>query len=223
MIKLIIFDWDDVFTLGSTAGYRNCYHEAAVGVGVHLDANIEKERIDSKWGSSHVDEIKALLVDNPELVDEACELYERHLFGTTFADCLSLVDGSIALLERLVKKYKLALSTGVHPKLLHEVIMPRFNIPNVFSQIVTSYDLDDSSLAKPDPFSALKIMEDQNAHTYETVMVGDASNDMKMAKAANIGQIAVLTGHLSRSQAEELGVENIVDDVTKIEPVLQIL
>lgn len=223
MLKLIIFDWDDVFTLGSTQGYRKCYHEAAVGVGIHLDTKVEKERIDSKWGSSHVDEIKALLVDNPELVEKACALYEEHLFGNTFVDCLSVVKGSLELLERLKGKYALALATGVHPKLLREAIMPRFNIPDVFAQIITSYDLDDSSLAKPHPLSAQKIMEEQNVGADETVMVGDAANDMKMADAAGINRIAVLTGHLNREQAEELGVIHIVENVTRIESILELL
>jgi len=36
MIKSIIFDWDDVITLGSKVGYFKCYHQAAVGVCVEL-------------------------------------------------------------------------------------------------------------------------------------------------------------------------------------------
>lgn len=37
MIKLIIFDWDDVFTQGSIKGYYACYHAALEAVGVRLD------------------------------------------------------------------------------------------------------------------------------------------------------------------------------------------
>lgn len=221
MIKLVIFDWDDVFTLGSTAGYRKCYHEAVVGVGVHLDAQIEKERIDSKWGSTHILEIQALLKENPELVEDAIALYEKHLFGETFVNSLSLVHGSIELLNRLNKKYKLALATGVHPELLKDVIMPRFNIPDVFSKIITGYDLEDSSLTKPHPRSAEIIIDELEVTPEETVTVGDAENDMKMAEAAKTHRVAVLTGHLNREQAINLGVENIVEDVTKIEHILE--
>jgi hypothetical protein len=33
MIKLIVFDWDDVFTTGSTAAYHACYFKAAIDAG----------------------------------------------------------------------------------------------------------------------------------------------------------------------------------------------
>lgn len=37
MIKLIIFDWDDVFTLGSKEGYVYWLHETLVKLNIHLD------------------------------------------------------------------------------------------------------------------------------------------------------------------------------------------
>ena len=33
MVRLIIFDWDDVFTLGSRDGYYACYKEVVDSVG----------------------------------------------------------------------------------------------------------------------------------------------------------------------------------------------
>jgi phosphoglycolate phosphatase-like HAD superfamily hydrolase len=54
----------------------------------------------------------------------------------------------------------------------------------------------------------------------ETIMVGDAKNDVLMAQSAGIKPVVVLTGHLNRNQAEDLGVKYIIEDVTKIEKVL---
>lgn len=221
MIKLIIFDWDDVFSQGSTTGYYKCYHEAIVGVGIHLDPEVEKERIAAKWGADHREEIGGLLKEHPELVDKACELYEKHLFGDTFVDCLSVVPGSQDLLNRLSGDYKLAIASGVHPKLLKERVMTKFNIPDVFSQIITAYDLDDASKAKPHPHIAREIMRSQQVTPEETIMVGDARNDVMMARNAGIEPVVVLTGHLSRLEAEELAVDHIIEDVTKLESILQ--
>src|SRR5260221_13542492 len=120
MIELIIFDWDDDFTLGSTAGYKKCYHEAVLGVGMNLSPEEEMKRMQAKWGASHVEELTELVKDQPELLNKAIQIYENSLFGNTFVDCLSIVRGSAALLSRLAKNYKLALATGVHPKLLRE-------------------------------------------------------------------------------------------------------
>jgi phosphoglycolate phosphatase len=220
MIELIIFDWDDVFTKGSTEGYYKCYHEAIAGVGVSLGPEEEKQRIAAKWGASHEEELGELLKEKPELVSQASKLYEDYLFGDTFVDCLSVVPGSIELLNRLANKYTLALATGVHPKVLKERIMPKFNVPNVFAQIVTAYDLDDPTHAKPHPFIAQEIMRAQNITPEHAVMVGDAGNDVRMAQTAGIEPIVVLTGHLNREQALRLGVKHIIPDVTYLEDVL---
>lgn len=221
MVNLIIFDWDDVFTLGSTDGYKKCYHEAVVGVGMHLSPEEELKRINAKWGSSHVSELAELVKDKPELLDRAVEVYEKHLFGNSFVDCLSIVPGSAEFLSKLSLKYKLALATGVHPKLLRERVMPKFGInPAWFVQIITAYELDDPSHAKPHAYSGLKIMETQNVNPENTIMVGDARNDVLMARGANIEPVVVLTGHLNTAQAKELGVTHIIDDVTQLEKVL---
>ncbi len=219
MIKLIIFDWDDVFTKGSTKGYYKCYHEAVAGVGVHLSEAEEKARIATKWGSSHQEELAALLIDDLELLPRAIEIYESHLFGDTYVNCLSIIPGSNELLGRLSDTYTLALATGVHPKILEKVML-KFGIPNVFSQIITAYDVKDPAHAKPSPYIAEAIMREQNVTHNETIMVGDAKNDVLMAQNAGIEPIVVLTGHLSNPQAEALGVKYIIDDVTKLEDLL---
>jgi phosphoglycolate phosphatase-like HAD superfamily hydrolase len=221
MIELIIFDWDDVFTLGSTNGYKKCYHEAVVGVGMNLSSDEETKRMNAKWGASHIDELAELVKENPQLLDKAVEVYEENLFGNTFVDCLSIVPGSAETLSKLAQNYKLALATGVHPKLLRERVMPKFDIdPNWFTQIITAYDLDDPSHAKPHAYSGLKIMQTQGIDAKNTIMVGDARNDVLMAQAANIEPVVVLTGHLNKEQAKELGVRHIIQDVTQLGTVL---
>jgi HAD superfamily hydrolase (TIGR01509 family) len=219
-IKLIIFDWDEVFTLGSIKGYFACYHEALLGVGVHLSAQEEERRIVTKWGRSHREELGALLEERPELVDEACKIYEQHLFGETFVDCLSIVPGSIELLQRLHRKYVLAVATGAHPTILREHVIPKFGIPDVFSQIITAYDIDDPEKTKPHPHIAQLMMETQKCSPEETIIVGDAKSDVLMAQAANVTPVVVLSGHLKRKDAEALGVRYIIPDVTHLESVL---
>lgn len=224
MTELIIFDWDDVFSKGSTEGYYKCYHAAVVGVGVHLSDDEEKARIAAKWGSSHVEEIAELLKEYPERVEEACRLYEKHLFGDTFLNSISIVDGSKELLERLSKKYTLALATGVHPKVLKERIMPKFGInAGIFAQIVTAYDLDDPSHAKPHGHVAETIMQTQAVAPQDTIMVGDATNDVGMARNAGVEPVVVLSGHLTRDEAEKLNVRYIIEDVSFLESVLETL
>lgn len=220
MIKLIIFDWDDVFTLGSKEGYFACYHKALIGVGVYLEQEEEARRIIRKWGMDHIEELKELLREHPELVKRAAKIYENNLFGTTYVDCLKVVPGSTGFLLSLKKRYILALVTGIHPNVLKERIMPKFGFPQVFSYITSAYDLE-AAKTKPHPFSVLEIMKKVGVTKDETIVVGDAANDVQMAFRAGVAPVVVLTGHLNSKEANKLGVKYILDDVTKLEDVLR--
>lgn len=223
MIKLIIFDWDDVFTLGSTKGYFKCYHETLLELGVELDPEEEKKRIFKKWGKTAEEELRELLNEKPELLPNAVKIYDKKLFGDTFISCLSPVEGGIKLLDRLKNKYALCVATGMHSGILKEKVIPRFGFPDVFSQIISAYDIVDPKNQKPSPYVINQILERQNVSPDEAVFVGDAKNDVIMAKAAGVTPIVVLTGHLSREEAEELNVEHIIGNVTQIEDVLTTL
>jgi HAD superfamily hydrolase (TIGR01509 family) len=220
MIKLIVFDWDDVFTLGSKEGYITCLHDTLVDLGVHLEPREEHRRILETWSKPHRAELENLLRERPGLVDRACALYEEKFFGGTFVEALSYVAGANELLERLKGRYTLAVATGAHPVVLRERVMPKFGVPDVFAQIVSGYDIDDVAKQKPHPHMLEKIMAEQGAMPEETVMVGDAASDVKMARNAGVTPVVVLTGHLSRAEAEALGVEWIAEDVSRIEPIL---
>jgi phosphoglycolate phosphatase-like HAD superfamily hydrolase len=221
MIKLIIFDWDDVFTRDSIKGYYKCFHKALKEVGVTLDPAEEERRIKEKWGSGEEEQFEILLHEHPELVQKAVEIYRDNLFGDTFVECLSVVPDSPELLERLAKKYTLAVATGAHPKILTERLFPKFQIPDVFAQIITIYDLDDPAHVKPHPYMVQKILQTQDISPEEAIVVGDAPGDMQMAWSAGVEPIAVLTGHLTEAQAKDLGVRHIIEDVTKLEEELE--
>lgn len=220
-IKLIIFDWDDVFTLGSKDGYFKCYHETLEELNVHLSPEEEKKRILVKWGQPHREELRELLKEKPELLDQACDIYEKKLFGNTFVDCLSLVPGAIELLYYLNKKYILAVATGLNSTIMKERVIPKFKVPNVFSQIISTYDIEDPKNHKPSPFIANEILKHHGVLPDEALLVGDAENDVLMAQSANIIPVVVLTGHLNKEEAKKLNVKYIIDNVTKINKVLE--
>jgi phosphoglycolate phosphatase-like HAD superfamily hydrolase len=221
MIELIIFDWDDVFTLGSTDGYYACYRKALRGVGVDLGEGEEDRRIRAKWGSGHVAQIKDLLKEHPNLVSKAVDVYETSFFGDVFVDCLSIVPGSQALLQKLARSYKLAIATGSHPDIFKKRILKKFGIPDVFSQVSTIYDIDDISHAKPHPYMVNKILETQGVPPQNAIVVGDATNDVLMARNAGVMPVVVLTGHLNKEQANKLKVKYIIDKVTDLPEVLK--
>src|SRR3989344_2860515 len=140
MVKLIVFDWDDVFTLGAKEGYINCLHSTLEALDIHLDPEEERERIQETWSKPHREELKNLLREHSELVDKACKIYEELFFNGAFVDSLTLVEGSNDLLRRLAQKYTLAVATGAHPRVLKGKVFPKFDIPDVFAEIQFTYE-----------------------------------------------------------------------------------
>lgn len=220
MIKLIIFDWDDVITLGAKDGYFACYRKAINAVGVYLPPEEEKKRIMAKWGKSFRAELEELLKEQPKLVDEASRVYNEEFWGETFVSSLRLPSGINETLLSLKRKYILAVATGNDQKMLRERIIPKFHIPDVFSQIITSHDIYDQEKTKPHPYMLEHIMRTQGVQPEEAVFVGDAGTDVQMARNAHVRPIVVLTGHLTKRDIEDLNVKDIIDDVTQLEKVL---
>jgi len=101
MVKLIIFDWDDVFTIGAKDGYFACYHKALNHVGVNLLPDEERKRILAKWSKPYREELKELLKEHPQLVDQACKIFEKEYWDDTFVNSLKLLPGTHELLLRL--------------------------------------------------------------------------------------------------------------------------
>ena len=142
------------------------------------------------------------------------------MFGDTFVDSLSIVPGTNELLKRLADHYTLCVATGMNPKILKDRVIPKFNIPNVFKQVISAYDIKNPSKQKPDPYMIELILKTQNTKPDEAVLVGDAETDVAMARAANVTPIVVLTGHLNEAEAKLLDVKYIIKDVTRLENVL---
>ena len=223
MIKLIIFDWDDVFTLGAKEGYFTCYRKAINSVGIFLSPEEEYKRILAKWGKSFREELKSLLKEKPQLVDNAYKTFEKEYWGNTFVNELRLVEGANDMLQRLKSKHILAVATGNSSKMLKGRIMPHFQIPDVFSQIISSHDIEDQEKTKPHPYMLETIMKKQKVKKVETVFVGDAATDVQMAFNAGVTPIVVLTGQLDKPSAQKLGVKYILPTVTQLESLLSTL
>jgi len=193
MVKLIVFDWDDVFTTGSTVAYHACYLKAAVDAGSAVSEEKVKNTVNELWGRPHEEVIRSYLNDELELLTETNKIYERYIHTDIFLDNLTIVEGSLSMLSRLSNTYTLAIVSGINPNLLKEKVFPKFNVPRVFKKIITSYDLNDRSRGKPHPDMLNMVLHSLDIQPENTILVGDAPGDMKMAQAAGVTPIAVLT------------------------------
>jgi phosphoglycolate phosphatase len=220
MIKLIVFDWDDVFTTGSTAAYHACYFKAAIDAGSSVSKKKVKNTVNKLWGRPHEDVIRSYLDEEPELFTETNKNYEKYIHTDIFLNNLEIVEGSIEMLERLSTAYTLAIVSGINPNLLKEKVFPKFNVPKVFEKIITSYDLDDRSSGKPHPDMLNMVLISLDIQPENTILIGDAPGDMKMAQAAGVTPIAVLTGQLTKEEAGELNIIHVMNNVTELEELI---
>ncbi len=220
MIKLIIFDWDDTIVLGAKEGYYSCYRLAIKKVGVVLPEKVLDERIRQNWGKKYQIEIKGLLKEHPEKVKAAVAEFERLSFGKTFFKQLKLLPGTRKLLKDLSQKYILAIVTGSEPR-RRNLVAEYLQIPKVFKQSVSSHQITDSKKTKPHPYAVNLILKKHRIRPEQALLVGDGKPDMQMAKRAGVKTVAVLTGNLSRNQAEKLRVDKIIPNLTYLKTFLK--
>ncbi|MBX4197178.1 HAD family phosphatase [Candidatus Saccharibacteria bacterium] len=220
---LIIFDFDGVFNQNSTEAYREVYFETLKDVGIELSEEEKQSRINSKWGSRSSEIVRELVKEHPELFPGAVKFSKKYL-SEIFPKRLNPIPGTTELLGRLVTRFTLAIDTAADRDVLVEKVMPKLNIdPALFKEIVTAEDLADVALSKPDPHTPQLIMEKLGFKPEQTVMVGDSENDVLAALYSDIEPIVPLTGNLNREEAEELGVNYVIADVTRLESALEML
>ncbi|MDB5264704.1 MAG: putative phosphatase related to gph [Parcubacteria group bacterium] len=217
MIKLVVLDWDDCITRGSSEGYYACYTAAIKHLGVEKDPDEIRTKVRELWGRPHRDVIASIVGDKNPLLNSISEYYEQCIFTNTFSAALELIPGADEKLRELKETYQLAIATGMNGTLLREQILPRFNMEGIFSTIASSSELPDPSRGKPYPDLLLKILKELTILPEEAVMVGDAKGDVLMAQAAKVQPIVVLTGQLTEEEAKDLGAETIIPDITYLD------
>jgi phosphoglycolate phosphatase len=96
---------------------------------------------------------------------------------------------------------------GVRAILSHHDLLPHF------ATIMTA----DDAPSKPHPGMILQAMREAGAAPHDTVMIGDTSYDMEMARAAGVHAIGVNWGYHPVDLLEKSGAAEIVSDFVELE------
>lgn len=217
MIRLVGFDFDGVLARGSNEAYVDAYHRALTQVGIELDPTHERKVILDSWGLPVVAQVELLLKDYPEKIEEAIKHFFEIRQSPAFRAQASLYPGAAETLHRLRGDYELAIVSGADRALINSVLGPE--LQSLFSNIYCCGDYE-PQLQKPSPHMLQLAMTGAGVDPAETVYIGDAPNDLRMAKAAQVEPIAILTGHLTRLTATELGARHIIEDISEFPDVL---
>jgi phosphoglycolate phosphatase len=113
--------------------------------------------------------------------------------------------GALAALDALeADGWLLGIATGKARRGLDAVL----NSHNLHSRFVTLQTADRAP-GKPDPTMLHWAMEEVGVRPSDTVMIGDTSFDMAMAKAAKVGALGVVWGYHSPDDLRQAGADRL--------------
>jgi HAD superfamily hydrolase (TIGR01549 family) len=217
MIRHVGFDFDGVLAQGSNEAYIDSYHRAMLQVGIEMDRELERQRIFERWGQPVEEQIELLLLEHPHKRAEAIQVFNEARRSPAFRARVSLFPGAEETLRALHHDYTLSIVSGAERALIESVLGPE--LTKLFTSIYSAAEYP-PHLQKPAPHMLKLALESAGTSPDEAVYIGDAPNDLRMAVAASVEPVAILTGHMTRSQAAQLGARHIIDEITEFPEVI---
>jgi phosphoglycolate phosphatase len=190
---LVVFDWDGTL-MDSTALIVASIQAACAEVGVAVPS---REAAAHVIGLSLAD---AMLTIAPGVNEETCQKlvnsYRVHYLARDHE--LVLFDGAIDALEDLrARGYQLAVATGKARRGLSRVLEQ-----SGLGRLFDATRCADESFSKPHPAMLLELMEELFVEPGRTIMIGDTTHDLQMARNAGTASLAMTYGAHPEDQLE---------------------
>ncbi|TFZ04037.1 HAD family hydrolase [Ramlibacter humi] len=201
---LIAFDWDGTL-YDSTKVIVRCIQRAVVDVGGALPTEQAAAYV---IGMSLGQALARAAPDvPPEKYQELGQRYRHHY--DQHQNDLSLFDGVLPLLQELrARHHWLAVATGKSRRGLDEVLRTE-ELHGVFDGSRTA----DETAGKPHPLMLQELMREFGAEPGRTLMVGDTTHDLEMARNAGCASVGVTYGAHEPDSFHELGPRHIAHSV----------
>lgn len=182
---LIAFDWDSTL-FDSTALIVGCIQDAVRDVGGRVPS---RERAAWVIGMGLAQALAHAAPDvPPDRQPLLVERYRHHWFARQHE--VTLFDGVLPLLTDLRGRgHRLAVATGKSRRGL-DVALQTVALHGVFDASRTA----DETAGKPDPQMLLELMAEFDVPPERTLMIGDTTHDLQMARNAGCAAVAVTYG-----------------------------
>ena len=188
---LLCFDWDGTL-FDSTAIIARSLQQAVVEVGGALPT-LEQAAyvIGMPWMPAVA---KAAPDVPPERYRDLAARYHTHYLARQHD--LSLFPGVTAMLQDLrARGYRLAVATGKSRRGLDDVLALNSGLPGLpLSALFDGSRTADQTAGKPDPRMLHELMDEFDAPSARTLMIGDTTHDLQMAQNAGCASIGVSYG-----------------------------
>lgn len=182
--RLVVFDWDGTI-IDSASTIAECIRDASRELGVEIP---EVERARHVIGLGLHDAMRIAVPGLPaQRYPEFVASYRKHFLARK--DAMQLFDGMRDLLEELSQRRVLAIATGksragLDRDLDYHGLKPLF----------AASRCADETNPKPHPAMLLELMSELEVDPETSLMIGDTSHDMEMARAAEVDALAVTYG-----------------------------
>lgn len=182
--RLLVFDWDGTI-IDSASAIVECICAAARDTGIAVPP---RERAAHTIGLGLHDALRFAVPDlPPERYADFVAHYRQHFRACE--DSMRLFEGMRELLSQLRQTHLLAIATGKSRRGLNRAL----EAGNLKAYFTASRCADETN-PKPHPAMLLELMEEMKASREETLMIGDTSHDLEMARAAGVDALAVTYG-----------------------------
>jgi phosphoglycolate phosphatase len=191
--ELIVFDWDGTL-MDSTATIVASIQAAATDLGIPPPSD---ERASHIIGLGLIDALRYALPDLPaERYPVVAERYRHHFLSRD--NDLLLFDGAAELIDELTAAgHYLAVATGKTRKGLDRA----FAVSGLGPRFHASRCADECH-SKPNPQMLEELMEEFGVEPDATLMIGDTTHDLLMARNAGVAALGVAYGAHPRESLE---------------------
>lgn len=201
---LIAFDWDGTL-FDSTKIIVRCIQRAVVDVGGQAPTD---EAAAYVIGMSLAQALAHAAPDVPAQKYPELGARYRHHYALHHDD-LSLFDGVLQLLHELrARHHWLAVATGKSRRGLDEALRS-VELAGVFDSSRTA----DETAGKPHPRMLHELMDEFGVSPERTLMIGDTTHDLQMARNAGCASVGVSYGAHSVDGFHELGPRHVAHSV----------
>ncbi len=193
-LRLLVFDWDGTL-MDSIGPIVACTRAALEDLGV---AQVDESLIRGAVGLGLRETIELVFPGVEERqIGEIREAYRRHWLET-FRDEPILYPGVPEMLANLTESgYLLAVATGKSRRGLDHALLH-----SGLGKYFLSTRTVDEAPSKPHPGMLLGLFDELGTKASETLMIGDTTWDLEMARNAGARSVAILSGTQEREALE---------------------
>ncbi len=182
---LVVFDWDGTL-FDSTALIARSIQEACRDVGTPVPSVADASYVIGLGLEEALQHVAPSLAQTE--YGALAKRYRHHYLARQ--DNLALFDGALEMLAALTaRQHLLAVATGKGRRGLDQALA-HAELAHVFHATRTA----DETASKPDPLMLHELMAQTGTPPERTLMIGDTTHDLEMARRADVSSVAVSYG-----------------------------